>query len=324
MSPAPAPSSAFDDLVLPRLRARGLFGMEWFPWQKLSLPGATVDRVRRWLGEAFPGPLAALHHGSRDDVHFTSPQLEGAVRPFEGRLQVSTDHFDGGFLHAVALRAAHDGQACLVAEGDVFYGRTPFVALTEYRPGEAPRTEWFDPLRGLHPDLPRVQAWLETYLGETTHFTDWVLDPHAEPYAESLAWFQLMKRGEVLPSLRWVDREREPRPAPVPNVEVVPSLEEPVPLVEAAASAASSVVSLAVLSLVSLSICVLGSSLAAPRSVLDALVVCGACSVLVGWSALVPLKWPSGQLIAWRWRVAWFGSLPTLVPLALYASGGLS
>lgn len=315
-----------DDFITQRLRARGLFGAEWSPWQELWLPGATVAQARAWVEAAFPGPLVALHHGRRGDVHFSGDEVAGTVVASEGRLRLSTYPHDGGFLHAVAQRAAEAGVAGLVLDQDAFYGTAPFVALTEYRPGEAPRTEWFDPLRGLAPDAERVRAFLETYLDERRPFLDWVLDGERDAFGLAAGSFVLTRKGEVLPAVRWVTVPDEPRPVPTPRVQVVRSVEalreRPVGPAEPAVTATSATAALLGLTLASLAVSVLGASLMGPQTWPDALVVTGVCAVLVGWMALLPLRWPSGQRVPWGWRLGWFGALPVLVPLAMFLSGG--
>lgn len=314
------------DFITQHLRARGLFGAEWSPWQELWLPGATVAQARAWVGAAFPGPLTALHHEQHDDVHFTGEEVAGAVAADGLRVRLSTYPHDGGFLHAVAQRAAEAGVAGLVLDQDAFRGPAPFVALTEYRPGAAPRTEWFDPLRGLAPDAGRGRAWLETYLDERRPFFDWVLDGERDAFGLSGGTFVLTRKGQVLPAVRWVTAPDEPSPVPTPRVQVVRSREElralPVGRVEVAVTATSATVALLGLSLASLAVSVLGASLMGPQTWADALVVTGVCSVLVGWMALLPLRWPSGRRVPRAFRLGWFGALPVLVPWAMFLSGG--
>ncbi len=327
MTTGPGPQGeGVDDFITQRLRARGLFGAERGRSQTLWLPEVALTRVRRWVGEAFPGPIAALHHGSADDVRFTGDEVSALVVADGRWLRVTTYVHDGGFLHAVALRAAEAGVASLALDEDSFYGRAPFLALTEYRPGEAPRTEWLDPLRGLAPDAGRVQAWLATYLGERRPFLDWVLDTDRGVFGRPAASFTLTRHGEPLPVVRWVQHTPEPANEPVPNVQVVFSEEEarelPVGPAERAVTAASAGAALVVLSLSSIAVCVLGAGLVGAQTWSDALVVSGACAVLVGWMALLPLRWPSGRRVPWAARLAWFGALPVVVPLVMYLAGG--
>jgi hypothetical protein len=309
-----------------KARWRGAFREEYAVRSDLWLLGARREQLRRWIGEVFPGPLALLRRGRKDDVYFGGEQLIGYVAGDEERLRVQLSTFDGGFLHAVAQRAAADGVSSLAVVGESFYGPAPYLALAEYTPGAAPRTEWLDPLRGLSPgDVAR--DWLPRYVGVAAAVEAWALDQVPQPPLPPVARFATHLGGRLLPAVRWFDEEPADGPAaPTSNLEFVKSAEalyaSPWPARVEATTALWSVFMFAVLTVLALALPLLGAAMVKPRAADDVALLCAMCTACVGWLAFVPLEWPTGRPIPLGARLVWFGAGPSVVVVGSVLLGG--
>lgn len=280
------------------------------PWDDGSplrvawVDGASPDDVHRWLAACFPGRLTALANAT--GPRFRLDELELMVGRTARGVQLQLTGHDEGFVHELALAAHREGRHALVVDGVHFDSPTGWLAFTDYAPGSAPRTVWYDLLRAPPTQLDVAGAWLARSAG----------------FAEGVEAFAL-RFGPAVPldAERWLLREHATL---LPAPRRLPSYFDSARAQPGAVSAAVAVVTALV------AVLLLGPVyLALPALVLSAFsaalgpgvgavaattLVCGAGGALL---SLLPLAWPGGARMRWRARALLF-VLPQLVMPAVW------
>ncbi len=281
----------------------GLFPHERELVRQLWLPPIALEVVRRWSMESVVSPRFRPNDSRSPD--FTSSRVHGAFSQGDSGACLEVQAHDAGVLHEIAERALAEGVPSVVFEGDFFTGEAPFFAFTERAPDEATKTLWFDPLRALVDDAA-IDALLLRRFGAARRLT---LD-------ELVRYRASTHSGAFVAFVEWMnDGRRLARPLwRLFSLTGVP--DAPLTLVERISW------TLALLLLAPIAIgfpFFFGSVTSAPLR-LEALAMPGVVSlVLVSWLALIPFRWPSGERISRRVRLAWFVWLPLLVgPLVAF------
>ncbi len=287
----------------------GLFHALW-------VPGAELEHLRGWVEAAWPGPLLKLAPGDEGSVHLAPERMHGWLSRHEGVCCLSFHSHDAGFLHAVALQVVADGFGVLVQDGEGIFGEAPYVAFTEYLPGQAPETRWFDPLRPVAGALPVPSEWLARYLGVEGTVEALMLGEIA-PMTMPTQCLLVMLDGRLLEAPRWST------PNDLHEVEAEARLDLASP-VERTVRGATAVVTLALVAPWAVMVPVLVVSLGKLDSAQDAMVGVATSMVMQGWLAGLPLRWPTGRRIPTQTRVAWFLALPVVLILGSVLWGSVS
>ena len=287
----------------------GLFHALW-------VPDAELEQLRGWVEAAWPGPLVKLAPGDEGSVHLAPERMDGWLSQHDGVCSLSFRSHDAGFLHAVALQASADGFAVLVEDGEGLSGEAPYLAFTEYLPGRAPDTRWFDPLRPVEGALPVPSEWLARYLGVEGTVEALVLGEIAPTAIPTLNLLVLLD-GRLLRAPRWSGPNHLHETAAEARLDLASPVERMV-------RGATAVVTLALVAPWAVAVPVLLLSVGKLDSAQDAMVGVAMSMAMQGWLAGLPLRWPTGRRIPTLTRVAWFLALPVVLILGAVLWGSLS
>ena len=288
----------------------------------LSAPGATVEQLRGWVNAAWPYVRRRLwpeNGGEVPEHDFVDASL-GMLRHSPGA-QMTVNSFDGWFLHDVAKRAT---VPVMVLDGQRFTGEAPFLAFTDYTPGQVPQTRWFDPLRPTGAPVPR--AWLTRAFGYSGDVNGFALEADEVTSVDESLRLELWReagRLEEIPVWIRVEDELEPVPASERVAALKAEWRDPrgEPEVERRPDSVGPTLALAFLGAVSLLSPTLWFALGEVRTLEGSALSAAGALVVGGWLAAIPLKWPHGARIGLRWRLAWCLGVPMLVPFALWLGG---
>jgi hypothetical protein len=284
------------------------------PWDDGSplrvawVDGASPDDAHRWLAACFPGRLTALANAT--GPRFRLDELELLVGRTARGVQLQLTGHDEGFVHELALAAHREGRHALVVDGVHFDSPTAWLAFTDYAPGSAPRTVWYDPLRAPPTQLDDAGAWLSRAAGFTGGVEAFALRFGPVVPLDAERWL-LREHAALLPAPRrlpsWADAVREPPGSLSVALAVVTAL-------VALLLLGPAYLALPALVLAAFS-AALGPGVAA---VAGATLACGAGGAVL---SLLPIAWPNGARMRWRVRALLF-VLPQLVMPVLWAWRG--
>lgn len=186
----------------------GRFPWEGQPQHSLWLAAEALDALQAAVPAAFPGRLRELRqYDVRSPNAVSGSVLWADVTLVDDLLEFRIETHEAGFVHEVALRVLAAGHGGLVLDQEHLWSQplAPYLALTEYRPGETPTTRVLDPLREAPTELETMRRWLARYTGAQPSGDGWGLGarPPTEQRWERLGLWLLQEHGQLLPAPRF-------------------------------------------------------------------------------------------------------------------------